>query len=140
MNNPPGQKNSHFLDIIDDDVRPHGVSVHPDKEFDDEAQWKYLENLIQEKKATNDEILDRVKIAHQKLPELFKKVTTDTRITYPFKYDCITGSYLSDELEKNLQNDICKGNGKARATGFAIPVLGRLPKIFTDVYLIKCQL
>jgi hypothetical protein len=87
MDNPPGQKNCHFLDTTYDDVAPHGVSVHPNREFDDDAQWKYLETLTQEKNASNDEILERVKVAHQKLPELFKKVTTDTKITYPFKYD-----------------------------------------------------
>jgi hypothetical protein len=37
-------------------------------------------------------------------------------------------------------NDIREGNGKARATGFAIPVLGRLPKIFVDAYILKCKL
>jgi hypothetical protein len=43
-------------------------------------------------------------------------------------------------LEANLRKNILQGNGKARATGFAIPVLGRLPKIFTDTYLLKCKL
>ena len=33
-----------------------------------------------------------------------------------------------------------KVGGKARATGFAIPVLGRFPKIFLDAYIIKCKL
>lgn len=31
-------------------------------------------------------------------------------------------------------------NRKAQATGFAIPVLGQLPQIFMDVYLLKFQL
>eukprot|EP00590_Aulacoseira_subarctica_P005294 CAMPEP_0172416722 /NCGR_PEP_ID=MMETSP1064-20121228/3216_1 /TAXON_ID=202472 /ORGANISM="Aulacoseira subarctica , Strain CCAP 1002/5" /LENGTH=1681 /DNA_ID=CAMNT_0013154579 /DNA_START=343 /DNA_END=5384 /DNA_ORIENTATION=- len=58
----------------------------------------------------------------------------------PFKYDCRTGEYLYKELEASLRKDITKGNGKARATGFAIPVLGRLPKEYTDAYLIKCKI
>jgi hypothetical protein len=33
-----------------------------------------------------------------------------------------------------------QGNGKARATGFSIPVLGRLPKVFIDTYVLKCKL
>jgi hypothetical protein len=44
------------------------------------------------------------------------------------------------DLEANIRKNISKGNGKARATGFAIPVLGRLPKIFTDAYIIKCKI
>jgi hypothetical protein len=43
-------------------------------------------------------------------------------------------------LENQLRKNIVCGNGKARATGFAIPVLGRLPKIFIDTYIIKCKL
>lgn len=39
----------------------------------------------------------------------------------------------------HLRKNITKGNGKARATGFAIPVLGRLPKILADTYLVKCK-
>ena len=57
-----------------------------------------------------------------------------------FKYDCISGTFIYPELETKLRKNLLAGNGKARATGFAIPVLGRLPKIFADVYLIKCKL
>ena len=44
------------------------------------------------------------------------------------------------DLEKNLRKNILQGNGKARATGFAIPVLGRLPQIFINTYFLKCKL
>jgi len=64
----------------------------------------------------------------------------DTRIIYPFKYDSTTGIFIYEDLEKHLLKNIQQGNGKARATGFAIPVLGRLPKIFTETYLLKCKL
>jgi hypothetical protein len=37
-------------------------------------------------------------------------------------------------LKKFYRKNISKGNRKARATGFAIPVLDRFPKIFADVY------
>jgi len=43
-------------------------------------------------------------------------------------------------LEKKFRNNISQGNGKACATGFAVPVLGRLPKIFADAYLLKRKL
>jgi hypothetical protein len=71
---------------------------------------------------------------------LFQHIKTDAKLTYPFKYDCITGSFLYPDLEANLRKNAASGNGKARATGFAIPVLGRLPKIFIDTYLLKCKL
>ena len=134
----PGSQNCHFLDLTEDEVGPNGVSINLDKTFDDQAQWNYLEGLIQQK--LDYETIDRVKIAHDRLPRLFKQIKTDTKITYPFKYDCLTGEYLHKELEASLRKDITKGNGKARATGFAIPVLGRLPKEYTDAYLIKCKI
>jgi hypothetical protein len=57
---------------------------------------------------------------------------------YSFKYDCSSGTYIYLELEANLRKNIT--NGKARATGFAIPLLGRFPKIFINTYIIKCKL
>jgi len=94
--------------------------------------------MLEEK--LDNETATRVNIAHQRLPELFKKIKTNTKIINPFKYDCITGKYVYEELEKNLRRNISQGNGKARATGFAIPVLGRFPKIFIDTYILKCKL
>jgi len=137
MDNPPGRKNCHFLDIINDDIGPHGVSVNPNKKFDAEVEWNYLEGLLSEK--VNEDIANRIMVAHQKLPKLFQQIKTDARIVYPFKYDCCTGLFLYPEVEENLRKNATKGNGKARATGFAIPVLGRLPKVFLDTYIIKCK-
>jgi hypothetical protein len=94
--------------------------------------------MLEEK--LDNETATRVNIAHQRLPALFKKIKTNTKIINPFKYDCITGKYVYEELEKNLRRNISQGNGKARATGFAIPVLGRFPKIFIDTYILKCKL
>jgi len=88
----------------------------------------------------DQEIIDRVNVAHERLPELFQHIKTDTKIVYPFKYNCSSGTYLYPDLEENLRKNIAKGNGKARATGFAIPVLGRFPKVFIDCYIIKCKL
>ena len=138
MDNPPGSKNCHFLDLESDAVGPHGVSVHPDRIFDDEAQWQYLEGCLHEK--VGQETSDRIQKAHERLPELFKHIQTESRIFYPFKYDCLTGEYLCPDLEANLRKNVSAGNGKARNTGFATPVLGRLPKIFLDVYLLKCKI
>jgi hypothetical protein len=137
MDNPPGRKNCHFLDIIQDDVGPCGVNISCDKEFGAEAEWLYLEGMLAEK--VNDDIIEKIRYAHQKLPILFKQIKADNRIVYPFKYDCITGEFLYPNLEHQLRKNCTCGNGKARATGFAIPVLGRLPKIFIDAYIIKCR-
>jgi hypothetical protein len=55
-----------------------------------------LEEKLDNEKAT------RVNIAHERLPALFKKIKTDTTIIYPFKYYCITGKYVYEEIEKKL--------------------------------------
>ena len=138
VNDPPGSKNCHFLDITSDEVGPNGVDINSEKPFDENAEWKYLEGVLRDK--VSSETADRIQLAHQKLPELFRHIQSEAKITYPFKYDCITGEYFYPELEANLRKNAAQGIGKARATGFAIPVLGRLPQIFMDVYLLKCQL
>ena len=89
---------------------------------------------------TNPEITERVRAAHKKLPILFEHINSNSKLTYPFKYDCISREFMYPELERQLRKNIGCGNGKARATGFAIPVLGRLPQIYVDTYLIKCRL
>jgi len=88
---------------------------------------------------TNPEVAEKIRMAHKKLP-LFRQIKSDTKLLYPFKYDCITGEFLYSELEGNLRKNVACGNGKARATGFAVPVLGRLPKIYLDTYILKCKL
>ena len=138
MSNPPGTKNCHFLDITADDIGPNGITINPEKQFDADAAARYLKGTLTD--MVCEDIVQRIKVAHEKLPELFRRVDTETKLTYPFKYDCISGEYLGYDLEKQLRKNICQGNGKARATGFAIPVLGRLPKIFIDVYLLKCKI
>jgi hypothetical protein len=111
MDNPPGSKKFHFIDLIEVEVGLQGVSVHHNRLFDEDAQWKYLEGLLNEK--VDDETANRVSYAHHRLPELFHRIKTDSRTTYPFKYDCISGEYLYPELENNLQKNILQGNGKA---------------------------
>jgi hypothetical protein len=138
MGNPPGGKNCHFLDTIEDQVGPHGVNINLNKPFDDEACWQYLKGTLHEK--VDQETAARIKYAHQRLPELFSKIKTDQKLVYPFKYDGTTGQFLYTELETHLKKNICQGNGKARATGFGIPVLGRFPKWYLDTYYLKCKL
>jgi len=138
MNDPPGAQNCHFIDIEQDEVGINGVTINPNKEFDAEAEWKYLEGALLEK--TNPEITERVRAAHKKLPNLFQHINSNSKLTYLFKYDCIYGDFMYPELERQLRKNIACENGKARATGFAIPVLGRLPQIYVDTYLIKCRL
>jgi len=136
MDNPPGSQNCHFLDLLEDDVGPCGVSIQNDKSFNERTNWSYLNGILHEK--VDDEITTCIAFAHNRLPELFSKIHTDTRIVYPFKFDCITGEFIDPKFEKNFRKSISQGNGEARATGFAVPVFGRLPKIFADAYLLKC--
>jgi hypothetical protein len=49
MDNPPRAKNCHFLEITEDDMGPHNVSIQYDKIFDEDAQWKYLEDMLENK-------------------------------------------------------------------------------------------
>jgi hypothetical protein len=66
MSNPPGSKNCHFLDIEEDETGPTGVSICSNKPFDNIAQWKYLDGLLEQK--LDYEIAEQVKLAHQRLP------------------------------------------------------------------------
>jgi len=77
-------------------------------------------------------------IWHAKTIWIISIYKSDSRIIYPFKNDCVTGEFLNSELENNLLKNVTHEKGKARATGFTIPVLSRLPKIFLDTYVIKC--
>jgi len=138
MNDPPGSKNCHFIDTTIDEVGINAINIDPEKTFDNAAEWQYLESMLTEK--TNEQIAERVRLACKRLPKLFRQIHTEATLTYPFKYDCKNGKFLYTDLEKNLRQNVTGGNVKARATGFAIPVLGRLPKIFLDTYLIKCKL
>jgi len=63
MADPPGSQNCHFLDIVKDEIGPTGVNISPDKPFDLNAQWKYLDCLLEDK--YDSEIVDRIKLAHQ---------------------------------------------------------------------------
>jgi hypothetical protein len=49
MADPPGLKNCHFLDILSDDIGPCSVTVNRDKPFDIQAQWQYLDGLLEDK-------------------------------------------------------------------------------------------
>jgi hypothetical protein len=66
IDNPPGTQDCHFLDIINDDIGPHGISINPQKQFDADAEWKYLEGMLAEK--VNNDTAEKIKLAHQKVP------------------------------------------------------------------------
>ncbi len=133
IDNPPGKQNCHFLDLREDEVGPSGVTVNHNKEFDTNAKWAYLDGNLNDK--VDDETAARIAYAHKKLPELFSKIKSDTKIIYPFKFDCTNGTFTYPDLETSFRKNLTQGNGKARATGFAVPIFGRLPKIFADTYL-----
>ena len=78
MSDPPGTKNCHFLDITADTVGPHGINVKPEKIFDSDSEWQYLEGMLTDKVST--EIAEQVRMAHQKLPKLFHQIKTDSRL------------------------------------------------------------
>jgi len=63
MSDPPGQKTCNFLDIIEDDIGPRGINVNAGKIFDDESQWKYLEDMLENK--VDEEIAKRIIFAHK---------------------------------------------------------------------------
>ncbi len=138
IGDPPGKINCHFIEKISDEVGINGISINPDKKFDMKAEWNYLEGLLEEK--TNPEIANEVRMAQNKLPILFKHIKAETKLNYPFKFDCLTGEFLYPQLEYSLRKNVASGNGKARASGFAIPIIGRLPPIFLNTYLLKCQI
>ena len=66
-------------------------------------------------KKTSPEIADRVRLAHARLPILFRQIKIETKLIYPFKYNSTTGEFLYPELERCLRNNVASGNGKARA-------------------------
>jgi len=72
MDDPPGIKNFYFLDITTNEIGPNGISIHAEKTFNEDAQWKYLEGILEEK--LDNETATRVNIAHQRLRALFKKI------------------------------------------------------------------
>jgi hypothetical protein len=72
MDDPPGIKNFYFLDITKNEIGPNGISIHAEKTFNEDAQWKYLEGILEEK--LDNETATRVNIAHQRLRALFKKI------------------------------------------------------------------
>lgn len=101
MSNPPGTKNCHFLDITADAIGPNGITVNPEKEFDAIAAAQYLKGTLNE--MVCEDTVKRIKLTHEKLPELFRRVDTETKLTYPFKYDCTTGD-LHRRLPPQMQN------------------------------------
>jgi len=71
---------------------------------------------------------------------LVKLISDDTHLVYPYKYECNNGKFMDESLEKMFRKDITAGQGKAGYKNFNIAVLGRLPKIYADMYLLKIKL
>jgi len=105
---PPGVKNCHFLTTIEDDVGPNGILIDPNKPFETESQYQYLDAQLES--IEDHEIIERIHTAHRRLPELFRQINMDTRIIYPFKYDSTTGIFIYEDLEKHLLKNIQQGN------------------------------
>jgi hypothetical protein len=87
ISDPLGNKICHFLDIINDEIGSNGISIHCNREFEEEAQWNYLAGMMGN--IIDEETVARIAYTHQRLPKLFSKMKTKPRITYPFKYDCV---------------------------------------------------
>jgi hypothetical protein len=92
MADPPGKKNCHFIDLKSVEVGPHGVHINHSKPFTVEAQWKYLDGMLEDQ--VDEHTAERIKLAHQRLQKLFEQIKTDSYITYPFKYDIDTGKFM----------------------------------------------
>lgn len=64
MANPPGVKNCHFLTTIEDDVGPNGILIDPNKPFETESQYQYLDAQLES--IEDHEIIERIHIAHRR--------------------------------------------------------------------------
>jgi hypothetical protein len=126
MNNPPGVKNCHLIDILEDEVGPQGVPIQPNKQFDSDAQWNYVEGLLEEK--VDIETATPITHAHHRLPELFRQIKTDSTINYRFKYDCIDGKYLYTDLERNLKKKYHNMKWKSPSHWICNTSSGEIPK------------
>ena len=49
------------MERLDDEVGPNGIIRNPDKDFNTEAEWKYLEGILEHK--TDVETAEKIKIA-----------------------------------------------------------------------------
>jgi hypothetical protein len=102
MDNPPGIKNCHLIDIEKDEVGTHGVSIHPNRTFDDNAQWKYQEGLLEQQ--VNNEIADRIIHAHQRLLNSFGALkVTNTIVSVVNIYILIWKTTLERTLYKEME-------------------------------------
>ncbi len=81
MNNPPGSKNCHFQDTSYDEVGPNGIIINPEKKFDENAEWQYLEGMLSEK--VGEEMTNKIRSAHKKLPILFRHIKQTLRLLTP---------------------------------------------------------
>jgi hypothetical protein len=138
VHNPPGNINCHFISTTSDEAGINGVTIDPTKPFDRETQKAYLGKHLSN--CLNKDIAENVKTAHQRMPKLLERISNETSIIYPFKFDCVSGEFLHMELEEYLRWDIANKNGKSRATGWTFGSLSRLPQIFTDTYLLKAKI
>jgi hypothetical protein len=75
MTSLEGKKN-HFLNTTYDKIGPNKINILTNREFDNNAEWQYLEGMLSEK--VNEETAKQIKLAHQKLPRLFQQIKTKT--------------------------------------------------------------
>ena len=48
-------------------------------------------------------------------------------------------NFMYNKLANKFHKDIAASMGKARESDFTIAVIGRLPKVFADTYLLKAK-
>jgi hypothetical protein len=92
VHDPPGNINCHFMSTTSDEAGINGVDINPTKPFDRESQKAYLGKHLRD--CLDDNIAEKVKTAHQRMPKMFERISNETSIIYPFKYDCVSGEFL----------------------------------------------
>ena len=132
---PPGDENCFFTQIISDEVGPCDIEFNTNK-FNDASFRKYID--IHD--SIDDDIKTRVIKAHNTLSEFIETIENQApTLKYPYSYD-LNGKFSKPEIREIIKKTVLLGRGKARTDGFTLGVLGRLPAIFTEIFMLKTEL
>ena len=112
MGNPPGNANCHFFASIQDEMGACGVFINAAKVFDEKVSFNYQGKDL--KVTLGVEGADKVKAANDKLRTFVKLISEDMHHVYSFKYECKSGKFMDESIEKTFRKDIAAGQGKSR--------------------------